>query len=320
MSGAAVSGEARRLLLAQCRSPVTPEVAALTHAALAKFGTGVAAVLFYGSCRRTLDASAGVVDLYVVVDARRGVEPGWRAWLGGVLPPNVYYLQISHSREAGHSLEPGQGSDQLRAKIGVFTLAELQRASASFESYVWGRLAQPVSLVYVRDEQTEGRIVDLLGACVLTFLDNALPLLPGAAVAEVWREGLSRSYRTELRVETAGRAADIVAADAPYYEQLTLACAASRLDRTPVGVVALPDPAAAYVGWRWRLRNPVGKLLSVLRLIKGLYTFDGGLDYMAWKLARHAGRPIEIPERVRRWPLIFVWGLMWRLYRQGVLR
>ena len=63
-----------------------------------------------------------------------------------------------------------------------------------------------------------------------------------------------------------------------------------------------------------------GKLLSILRLTKALFTFEGGLDYIAWKLERHSGQPIEIPPRVRRWPLVFVWGFMWKLYRRGVFR
>jgi hypothetical protein len=70
----------------------------------------------------------------------------------------------------------------------------------------------------------------------------------------------------------------------------------------------------------WCRRRLQGKLLSVLRLLKALFTFEGGLDYIAWKLERHSGPRVEIPERVRRWPLIFVWGLVWRLYRQGVFK
>jgi hypothetical protein len=68
------------------------------------------------------------------------------------------------------------------------------------------------------------------------------------------------------------------------------------------------------------MRRVQGKLLSVARLLKALLTFEGGFDYIAWKLERHSGRPVVIPPRVRKYPLIFVWGLMWRLYREGILR
>ena len=61
-------------------------------------------------------------------------------------------------------------------------------------------------------------------------------------------------------------------------------------------------------------------MLSVLRLFKALFTFEGGFDYIAWKLERHSGKVITIPPKVRKYPLLFVWGFMWRLYRDGVLR
>jgi hypothetical protein len=70
----------------------------------------------------------------------------------------------------------------------------------------------------------------------------------------------------------------------------------------------------------WPLRQVQGKVLSILRLLKALSTFEGGLDYLAWKLERHSGQEVVIPDRVKRFPLIFIWGLMWRLYRRGVFR
>ena len=58
----------------------------------------------------------------------------------------------------------------------------------------------------------------------------------------------------------------------------------------------------------------------MLRLLKALFTFEGGLDYIAWKLERHSGQPVEIPDKVRPYPLIFIWGLFWQLYRRGIFR
>ena len=44
----------------------------------------------------------------------------------------------------------------------------------------------------------------------------------------------------------------------------------------------------------------------------------GGLDYIAWILERHSGQLVEIPERARRLPLIFIWGLFRQLCRRGI--
>jgi hypothetical protein len=63
-----------------------------------------------------------------------------------------------------------------------------------------------------------------------------------------------------------------------------------------------------------------GKVLSFLRLCKAAITFSGGLDYLLWKIKRHSGVYIE-PTRVqRKYPLVFIWPLLWRLYRQGAFR
>ena len=68
------------------------------------------------------------------------------------------------------------------------------------------------------------------------------------------------------------------------------------------------------------LRRALGKLMSILRLLKALFTFSGGLDYIAWKLERHSGQQVVIPARVRRFPLLFIWGFCWQLYRRGIFK
>jgi hypothetical protein len=70
----------------------------------------------------------------------------------------------------------------------------------------------------------------------------------------------------------------------------------------------------------WSLRQGQGKLLSVARLVKALFTFEGGLDYIAWKLERHSGQHIVIPDKVRRAPLIHLWGFFLGLYRRGIFK
>jgi len=70
----------------------------------------------------------------------------------------------------------------------------------------------------------------------------------------------------------------------------------------------------------WFVRRLQGKLLSLLRLMKATFTFQGGIDYIAWKLERHTGVAIEVTPKMRRHPLLYSWGLLWRLYRRKVFR
>ena len=72
--------------------------------------------------------------------------------------------------------------------------------------------------------------------------------------------------------------------------------------------------------FRWRVRMVHGKVLSTLRLLKAALTFDGALDYLLWKISRHSGVYIEPTERQRKFPLIFAWPLLFRLYLRGAFR
>ena len=162
-----------------------------------------------------------------------------------------------------------------------------------------------------------------------TFLNRCLPHLPASGrVRDLWQQGLQLSYGAELRAETSGRAAELTEAGADYYLAATRLLAGSlrygmALEEHADGLryhTSIPAARRRASRITWPLRKAQGKLLSVLRLLKALFTFEGGLDYIAWKLERHSGQPIEIPERVRRWPLIFIWGLFWQLYRRGIFR
>ena len=70
----------------------------------------------------------------------------------------------------------------------------------------------------------------------------------------------------------------------------------------------------------WRIRGITGKFQALARILKAWITFDGGFDYIIWKLERHSGRHIDVPERVRRRPALHMWGFFWRLYRDGIFR
>ena len=70
----------------------------------------------------------------------------------------------------------------------------------------------------------------------------------------------------------------------------------------------------------WFVRRWQGKLLSVLRLLKGLLTFRGGVNYILWKIERHSGERVEVPPRLERFPLIATCVIFWRLYRRGAYR
>jgi hypothetical protein len=300
--------------------PDSPALQALVEALRSRHGEAVNAILFYGSCLRSGDLFDGLVDLYLIVDSYTACYTRkTRALANWLLPPNVFYTEICVTNRI------------VRAKYAVLSSADLRNGTSRrwFHSYLWGRFTQPTALAWRRDEAARLMIEASLASARRTFLERVLPRLPAAGrVRDLWQQGLQLSYGAELRAESAGRAAELTAAAVDYYVASTREVAASlcyplALEGNGADTRYRADiPAASRALGRaaWMLRAVQGKLLSVARLLKALFTFEGGLDYIAWKLERHSGQRIEIPPRVRRYPLIFVWGLFWRLYRRGVFR
>jgi hypothetical protein len=276
----------------------------------------VSAVLLYGSCLRSGDLRDGLVDIYLLCDSYRAAYgSGVLAAANWLLPPNVFYTQVATDNGV------------LRSKVTVISQSDFIAGCSPdwFQSYIWGRFAQPTVLVYCRDPATAVTLEAARTMAATTLLRRALPRLPEAgSVVDLWDAALRLSYATELRAEGSGRSRELVVWGQSYYEPLAAEIAG---DPAMALVVSgdtyrskVPRRARILSRWGWWLRRVQGKLLSVLRLIKALFTFEGGLDYVAWKLERHSGQSVDIPPRVRRYPLIFVWGFFWQLYRRGLFR
>ena len=296
------------------------ELLALRDALLERYDGAVDAMLFYGSSLRTGDALEGLVDLYLVVDDyRKAYGKSLPALFNRLLPPNVYYLEAEVN---------GQ---RVRAKYAVISMRDLQRGTSMkwFHSYLWGRFSQPCGLLYSRNAATGQQVQTTLAQALLTFLTRVLPALPERLeCATIWQQGLALSYRAELRAEKPERAIHLYEAWQDHYRAATsLAMQAlqfevqrEQLESRLFYTVRIARHTRMLGRTGWLLRRLQGKLLSLLRLMKATFTFQGGMDYIAWKLERHTGIPVEVSPKVRRHPLIYGWGLVWRLYRRGVFR
>ena len=296
-----VDADLAAVVAGELTTPAPPAVAAIAAAARERHGLGVCAVLFYGSCLRDGYQEGLLVDLYLLVDDYAAVHrlPVMR-WLNRLIPPNVYYVETSHDGAV------------VRAKYALVSLPQFERrvGPGTRNPYFWARFAQPTGLVWSRDAATALRVQAALVQAILTTDRAVRPLLadPSDALA-FWARAFAESYRTELRAEKPHRAAAIVSREAGRYRRVTAA----------LGTRA-PDGDAATAARRWRIRRVEGKALSVLRLIKASFTFAGGADYIAWKISRHAGVPVEFSAWERRHPILAAPLVLWRLTRQGVVR
>lgn len=313
------SDRLRELLRVNTRRPASEAVEALAERILELHPGSVEAVLFYGSCLRSGDDRGGMVDLYALVSRYRDAYRR-RIWavINRVLPPNVYYLEVPVADR------------RVRAKYAVLSMADFARGvtPAWFHSYLWGRFAQPAALVYARTPEAEERVCGLLARALLTFLERVIPCLPERfTLQELWLKGLSLSYCAELRAERPEKIAGLFEAWRGHFAAVT--DAALPLLSFPVGPRGaeagryesrIPAARRLLCRFGWRLRALEGKLLSVLRLAKGAFTFAGGLDYILWKIERHTGVTVEVPPRLRRHPILALCVLSWRLYRRGAFR
>jgi hypothetical protein len=303
----------------QISQPVSPAIHALADRLLADHREAIEAILFYGSCLRTGEDRGGLVDLYVLVDRYRAIEPrSLLAALNKLLPPNVFYIEVPFEDRV------------VRAKYAVLSLKDF-RAGASrwFHSYIWGRFAQPVGLIYARDAQITHYVQSALVQAVLSFVERVLPRVQNPFTArDLWQQGWSLSYRAELRAERPEKLIGLYEAAPLYYEQLTPTALshlsfpidAQKENGTYRYTVSISDRLRRRSQLDWTVRFWQGKLLSVLRLLKGLLTFRGGVDYILWKIERHSGVKVEVPLRLKRYPLLATCVVFWKLYRRGAYR
>lgn len=300
--------------------PFSAGIQTLCSKILDRHGPASAAILYYGSCFRSRNEAEGIVDLYLVVDSYRAVyDRALKSALNRLLPPNVFYLEV-----------PFEGSI-VRAKYAVISMADLKRCTSKrcFHSYFWARFAQPTGLAYVRDAQAEAQVKGALAQAIMTFVIRAIPeVKPPFSARHLWQTGLKLSYGAELRTENLDKGANLFDADPQYYDEIT----ALAMEGVPFEIEALKncDPVryeASIPGrvhgvsrMAWRVRHCQGKVLSLLRLLKGLFTFEGGVDYILWKIARHSGVSVEMGSGLRRCPVLGICLLAWRLYRRGGFR
>ena len=307
----------RAALEQESSQPIDASALALTAAIRQRHGDVVAAVILYGSCLRPADPTTAAEPLYdffvLVDDYRRTYGSPALAVANRLLPPNVFYLEI-----------PGP-TRRARAKYAVVEQTHFRRlvSRRTFHSYFWARFAQPVRIAYARDAGVRDHVLDSLVEATATFAAAVGGLLIGEVTpAQFWVRGFLETYGAELRSERRNRAQQLYEFERGRYDLMTVsAIRLAGLEVRPVqeGRFAIgQSPRSARASWA--LRRAIGKALSVLRLAKGVFTFDGGLDYILWKIERHSGIATKATPWQRRHPLLAAPGLAWKLYRQGAFR
>jgi hypothetical protein len=303
----------QQLVAKELSAPVLPQVTAFAAAIAAKYSQAARGVLFYGSCLRSEQFAGQMLDFYLIVsDYDTAYGDSWLARANRILPPNVFPFE----------------HDGLTAKLAVLSEDDfhtLNRPGASAVS-VWARFAQPSRLVWCADEPARRKIVTSVAGAAPTLLNLALAQTEREVeIIDLWQSGFSLTYSAELRAEQSSRPASVVEHDRARYERFGAAALHHTMVPNEVrgGKVYLktdPENRAYRERRRWPALRRRGKLLTAARLAKAAFTYSGGIDYLAWKVNRHAGTEIELRSWQRRWPIVAAIFLVPKLLAKGAVR
>ena len=306
-AGAASAGDPPTLagfIRRELSNPQPPAIMAAVEVAKERFGEHALGVLFYGSCLRTGQVADQILDFYIIVDDYRSAYgSGLLAAANRILPPNVFYAETRFDQTT------------IRAKIAILSLQDfIDRAGPRHLNIsIWARFSQPVALLYPANPAVSESLTEAVAEAAKTMICAALPMTPEiAGPKEVWQKAFELTYSAELRSEGSSKAAELYGLDRKRYDAIT-PLVFKALEGTPS-----ISRGTAQRRWFWRRAN--GKTVSFLRLVKAAFTFEGGVDYLAWKIRRHSGVEIEIRPWQRRHPILAGFLLFLRLRLKGAFR
>lgn len=275
-------------------SPV-PAAAGLLAASLAEKYPGAGVFLYGSGISVSVEENPADIlfDFYVIAPDYSAIKNPLERFAAHALPPNVYYFE----RQTPFGI--------LRSKYALLSVRDFERlvSSKTFHSYFWARFAQPMRIASAPPDLRKRMVAGVVDA-ISTFLVRAQPIAEDPlGWRAVWLAGLNASYRAELRAEASDRAAKLIDA----YGDWPRVAADLALDPA-----ARPSAASALA---WRLRAVFGAALSVARLLKATTTFKGGIDYIAWKIKRHAGIDVGVKPWERKHPFFAAPIVAVRYYR-----
>ena len=303
MAAGMAAASLRDLVAAELAEPVDPRVVDMATAIAARYPGAARAVLFYGSCLRQRELDGLMLDFYLIVsDYRAAYRKRWLALANRLIPPNVFPFEHRG----------------LVAKYAVLSEDHFRRecGPGARSVSVYARFAQPSRLVWASSDEARATVIAAVANAAPTLLALTEPTISKEQAADplaIWRKGFALTYAAELRAERGSRSDSVVDAEPQRYRRF------ARAAGFPTGANSSERQARIF-DRAWRRAGRKGKLLTLLRLAKASATFAGGIDYLAWKINRHAGTAIEVRPWQRRWPLVAALILLPRLLRRGAIR
>lgn len=321
-----LTADARAALQTGFDTPLSPRTAELVQFLVHVCGSAAVALIHYGSHAQQSDARPeSAHDFFIIVDryreayrsiaTRAGVRtrPRVATALNHILPPNVIRLTVPSS---------GSSSPALEAKCAVYSWSDFRLAVSAHapDHFALGRLFQHVQLAWARDGESRREVLTLLvGARVATFAWGQ-PYLPRSFDVDAYcRSLLETSFAAEIRPEGHERVDVLLAtqreAMVPVYTALLDRLVDQRILGRMGKVYTIQNPPGKWPKFRAAMYFRRSKARATVRWLKYIALYDDWLEYILMKIARRSGVSVELTERERRWPLIFLWPKALRFLR-----
>jgi hypothetical protein len=289
------------------------------------FGPSTLAVIHYGSHAQGRKPRAdSAFDYFVVVDRyhdaytslRERVGTHYGPWLAtrlaNRLPPNV--IAVS---------QPLADGTMRRAKCCVLSRAHFEWACSphTWDHFSQGRLMQHVVVEWTRDDESARMVSAALASVRTHTIRWVRPSLPAVfSVEDYLAAALRRSLAGEIRPESADHSKTLAAAQlatiGPVYHTVCNGYIDQKiLEAVGSGQFRLVHPVTRWERVRVALYFHHSKVRATTRLLKHVVLYDGWLDYIVRKVERSGNAPVELTERERKWPLIFLWPRVFRFLR-----
>ncbi len=303
------------------RQGITPLARELAQRVCALLGPTTLGALHYGSRAQGRDTSPdSAYDYFVVVGSYREAYRELAAEMQGfrrrtanvlawILPPNAV------------SIRP-EGQEGPEAKCIVLSLRHLRREASARarDHFVRARLSQLIHLAWCRDAEAAAELRACLGQVRRGTFEWVRGSLPLRFDAEAYcLTMLKVAFASEIRLEPGDHVETLFAA-----QRTTMLGEYGRMLEGLVEEGILARDGAEFrqvrtVGAFTRLRTAVyfrtSKLRSTLRLLKHPFLYADWLDYLLHKVERSTGKPVQLRERERRRPLIYLWPRALRYFR-----
>ena len=315
--------EMRVVLATGLDSPASPRATRLAAFLADSFGPTTVALLHYGSHAHSADARPeSAHDFLVIVDdylmayqalAERvgtSYRPRTAAWLNRILPPNVI------------AVTDRAATPPLQAKCAVFSLSDFQQACSSRarDHFVRGRLFQPAQMLWSRNAEARRTVREAVLEVRAGAFERRRASLPMLFDVEAYCHAMiATSFAAEIRPEQPERVDAILAAQrteiVPMYAALLRWLGRAGVLEPEGEKYRDPSPRGWWERFRLARYYRRSKLRATLRWVKYIALYDNWLDYVSEKVARRSGVVLELTERERRWPLIFLWPKALRYLR-----